>query len=474
MLDNLTTKLSKIVKTMRGQARLTEENTRDMLREVRMALLEADVALPVVRDLTSRIKAKALGEEVVGSLNPGQALVGVVERELTAIIGGDLPEEERSIRLNVQPPAVILMAGLQGAGKTTSAGKLAKWLKETQGKKVLTVSADVYRPAAIEQLKTVSEQAGVDWFASSVGDKPLDIARLALDYAKRHFFDVLIVDTAGRLAIDEAMMQEVSDLAQFLQPAETLFVVDAMVGQDAVNTAKAFNERLALTGIILTKVDGDSRGGAALSVRIVTGKPIKFVGVGEKLTGFEVFNPEQMAGRILGMGDVVALVKQVQQNVNAEEAMKIAQKIKSGSRFDLEDFREQIAQVKNMGSFSSIIDKLPAQFQEAASKVNDKDASRQVRRTEGIINSMTMRERRNPELIKASRKKRIAAGAGVSVQEVNRMLKQFEQTRDMMKRMKKGGMGRLLRSLGGMAGMGGGMPPMGGMGGFGGFGGFRR
>lgn len=471
MLDNLTSKLSKIVKTMRGQARLTEENTRDMLREVRLALLEADVALPVVRDLTARIKAKALGQEVIGSLNPGQALVGVVERELTAVIGGDLPEEARSIRLNVQPPAVILMAGLQGAGKTTSVGKLAKWLKETQNKKVLTVSADVYRPAAIEQLKTVSEQVGVECFPSAVGDKPLDIARLALDYAKRHFFDVLLVDTAGRLAIDEAMMQEVSDLAQFLQPAETLFVVDAMVGQDAVNTAKAFNERLALTGIILTKVDGDSRGGAALSVRIVTGKPIKFVGVGEKLTGFEVFNPEQMAGRILGMGDVVALVKQVQQNVNAEEAMKIAKKIKEGSRFDLEDFRQQIAQVKNMGSFSSIIDKLPAQFQEAASKINDKDASRQVARTEGIINSMTMKERHNPDIIKASRKKRIAAGAGVSVQEVNRMLKQFEQTRDMMKRIKKGGLGRLMRSFGSM---GGGMPPMGGLGGMGGFGGFHR
>lgn len=473
MLDNLTSRLSKIVKTMRGQARLTEENTRDMLREVRLALLEADVALPVVRDLTARIKAKALGEEVVGSLNPGQALVGVVERELTAIIGGDLSPQERSVRFNVQPPAIMMMAGLQGAGKTTSVGKLAKWLTETHKKKVLTVSCDVYRPAAIEQLKAVSAQAGVEFFPSAVGEKPLEIAAKVIDYAKRHFFDVVLVDTAGRLAIDEPMMQEVSELAQFLKPAETLFVVDAMVGQDAINTAKVFNERLALSGIILTKVDGDSRGGAALSVRVVTGKPIKFVGVGEKLDGFEEFNPEQMAGRILGMGDIVALVKDVQKRVDAQEAMKIAQKIKTGSRFDLEDFRAQIAQVNNMGSFSGIIEKLPAQFQEVAGKIKDEDASKSLRHTAGIIDSMTPKERRFPDLIKASRKKRIAAGAGVTVQEVNRVLRQFEQTRDMMKRMKTGGMAKLMRGLGGgFGGMGGGLPPMPGMGG--GFGGFPR
>lgn len=457
MLDTLSSRLSRILKTMRGQARLTEENTRDMAREIRLALLEADVALPVVRDLIARIKAKAMGEEVIGNLNPGQALVGVVERELTSVIGGDLPPEERTIRLNVQPPAVILLAGLQGAGKTTTAGKLAKWLKETQNKKVLTFSADVYRPAAIDQLKTVTEQAGCDFFPSTPEQKPLDIARDAMDWARRHFYDVVIADTAGRLAIDEQMMQEVSDLSAYLKPAETLFVIDAMLGQDAVNTAKAFNERLTLTGIILTKVDGDSRGGAALSVRMVTGKPIKFVGVGEKLTGFEPFNPEQMAGRILGMGDIVALVKDVQKSVDIEQAQKLAQKIKTGERFDLNDFKAQISQMKSIG-VSGLIDKLPAQFQEAAAKVKDKDVNKTIGRTEGIINSMTPKERRNPDLIKASRKRRIAAGAGVSVQEVNKLLKQFEQTREMMKRMQKGGLAKMMRALGNFGGFGGGFP----------------
>ena len=457
MLDTLSSRLSRILKTMRGQARLTEENTRDMVREIRLALLEADVALPVVRDLIARIKAKAMGEEVIGNLNPGQALVGVVERELTSVIGGDLPPEERTIRLNVQPPAVILLAGLQGAGKTTTAGKLAKWLKETQNKKVLTFSADVYRPAAIDQLKTVTEQAGCDFFPSTPEQKPLDIARDAMDWARRHFYDVVIADTAGRLAIDEQMMQEVSDLSAYLKPTETLFVIDAMLGQDAVNTAKAFNERLTLTGIILTKVDGDSRGGAALSVRMVTGKPIKFVGVGEKLTGFEPFNPEQMAGRILGMGDIVALVKDVQKSVDIEQAQKLAQKIKTGERFDLNDFKAQISQMKSIG-VSGLIDKLPAQFQEAAAKVKDKDVNKTIGRTEGIINSMTPKERRNPDLIKASRKRRIAAGAGVSVQEVNKLLKQFEQTREMMKRMQKGGLAKMMRALGNFGGFGGGFP----------------
>lgn len=457
MLDTLSSRLSRILKTMRGQARLTEENTRDMVREIRLALLEADVALPVVRDLIARIKTKAMGEEVIGNLNPGQALVGVVERELTSVIGGDLPPEERTIRLNVQPPAVILLAGLQGAGKTTTAGKLAKWLKETQNKKVLTFSADVYRPAAIDQLKTVTEQAGCDFFPSTPEQKPLDIARDAMDWARRHFYDVVIADTAGRLAIDEQMMQEVSDLSAYLKPAETLFVIDAMLGQDAVNTAKAFNERLTLTGIILTKVDGDSRGGAALSVRMVTGKPIKFVGVGEKLTGFEPFNPEQMAGRILGMGDIVALVKDVQKSVDIEQAQKLAQKIKTGERFDLNDFKAQISQMKSIG-VSGLIDKLPAQFQEAAAKVKDKDVNKTIGRTEGIINSMTPKERRNPDLIKASRKRRIAAGAGVSVQEVNKLLKQFEQTREMMKRMQKGGLAKMMRALGNFGGFGGGFP----------------
>ena len=442
MLDSLSQRLSKIVKTMRGQARLTEENTKDMLREVRIALLEADVALPVVREVLARIKEKAMGEEVVGNLNPGQALVGVVQRELTAIIGGDVPAAERDINLHTQPPAVILLAGLQGAGKTTSAGKLAKYLIETKRKKVLTVSADVYRPAAIEQLKTVTEQA------STVGQKPLEIAAAAIDHARRKFFDVLIVDTAGRLAIDEAMMQEVAELNTFLKPVETLFVIDAMLGQDAVNTAKAFNERLPLTGVVLTKIDGDSRGGAALSVRHVTGKPIKFVGTAEKLTGFDAFDPEAMASRILGMGDIVGLVKDVQKSINIAEAEKLAQKISQGDKFDLNDFRAQLAQMNNMESFSSILEKLPAQFQEAASKVNDEEAKKSVRRTMGIIDSMTPFERRKPDLIKASRKKRIAAGAGVPVQEVNRLLKQFEQTQDMMKRMKRGGLGKMMRALG--------------------------
>ncbi|BBF22533.1 signal recognition particle protein [Sutterella megalosphaeroides] len=460
MFDSLSQRLSKIVKTMRGQARLTEENTRDMLREVRMALLEADVALPVVREVLARIKEKAMGEEVVGNLNPGQALVGVVQRELTAVIGGDLTEEERSLNLRVQPPAVILLAGLQGAGKTTSAGKLAKYLVETMKKKVLTVSADVYRPAAIDQLKTVTEQAGADWFPSTPNEKPLDIAAGAIDHARRRFYDVLIVDTAGRLAIDEAMMREVAELNTFLKPAETLFVIDAMLGQDAVNTAKAFHERLPLTGIILTKTDGDSRGGAALSVRHVTGKPIKFVGSGEKLTGFDAFDPEAMASRILGMGDIVGLVKDVTKSINIAEAEKLATKLKAGDRFDLNDFRAQLAQMGAMDNFSSILEKLPAQFQEMAGKVNDKEVQKQVRRTMGIIDSMTPLERRKPELIKASRKKRIALGAGVPVQEVNRLLKQFEQTQEMMKRMKKGGLSRMMRALGGM-----GLPGMGGFGG---------
>jgi signal recognition particle subunit SRP54 len=432
---------------MRGQARLTEENMQEMLREVRVALLEADVALPVVREFLARIKEKALGEEVVGSLTPGQALVGVVQRELTQLMGGDLAERDRDINLATQPPAVILLAGLQGAGKTTTAGKLARWLKEDRKKKVLAVSTDVYRPAAIEQLKTVAGQAGAEFFPSATGDKPVDIAARALDHAKRHFFDVLIVDTAGRLAIDEEMMQEVAALEARLQPIETLFVVDAMLGQDAVNTAKVFSERLPLTGVILTKLDGDSRGGAALSVRQITGKPIKFVGVGEKLSGFERFQPDGMAGRILGMGDIVALVEDVKKSVDVESAQKLAKRMQSGEKFDLNDFREQIGQMRKMGGLSSMIDKLPAQFAQAASQVNAADSEKQIRRIEGIINSMTPAERAKPELIKASRKRRIATGAGVPVQEVNRMLNQFEQMQAMMKQMRKGGLAKMMRGL---------------------------
>ncbi|TAL83602.1 MAG: signal recognition particle protein [Candidimonas sp.] len=463
MLDNLTQRLSRVVKTMRGQARLTEANTQEMLREVRMALLEADVALPVVRDFVSRVKERALGQEVVGSLNPGQALVGVVHKELTALMGGEQSAQESELSLATQPPAVILMAGLQGAGKTTTTGKLAKWLSEgghvqngrkTGKKKVLVVSADVYRPAAIEQLKTVAGQAQVDFLPSDASQKPEDIARAALEYAKLHHHEVLIVDTAGRLGIDEAMMREIRALHDLLNPIETLFVVDAMQGQDAVNVAKAFADALPLTGVVLTKLDGDARGGAALSVRQVTGKPLKFVGVSEKLDGLEPFYPERMAQRVLGMGDIVSLVEQAHKNVDIAEAQKLAAKIKSGNRFDLNDFRDQLQQVKKMGDMGSLLEKLPAQFAQAASQMQGGQAEKQLRRSEGILNSMTPAERSKPEVLKATRKRRIAAGAGVPVQEVNRLLAQFDQMQGMMKQMKKGGMAKMMRAMGGMKGMG--------------------
>jgi len=443
MFQNLTDRLSRVVKTMRGQARLTEANTADMLREVRLALLEADVALPVIKELITNIKEKALGVEVLDSLNPGQALVSVVQKELVAIMGDPTAGK---LNLAAQPPAIILMAGLQGAGKTTSVGKLAKWLKETQKKKVLTVSCDVYRPAAIAQLKTVTEQAGAEFFPSSENQKPSDIAKDALDWAKRHYHDILIVDTAGRLGIDEAMMQEISSLHQLLNPVETLFVVDAMLGQDAVNTAKAFNETLPLTGVILTKLDGDARGGAALSVRHITGVPIKFAGVAEKLDGLEPFDAERMVSRILGMGDILALVEQAQKNVDIEQAQKLAEKVKKGG-FDLNDFRMQITQMRQMGGMSSLLDKLPAQLAQAAAKTDMNVADKQVRRTQGIIDSMTPQERLKPELLKASRKRRIAAGAGVQVQEVNRVLAQFEQMQTMMKQFKGGKMSRMLTGM---------------------------
>ncbi|SDV49558.1 signal recognition particle protein [Chitinasiproducens palmae] len=450
MLDNLTQRMARVVKTLRGEARLTEANMQDMLREVRLALLEADVALPVVRDFIAKIRDKALGEEVVGSLTPGQALVAVVQRELTALMGGDYDGQAAPLNLSVSPPAIILMAGLQGAGKTTTVGKLARLLRETQKKKVLTVSCDVYRPAAIAQLKTVTEQVGAEFFPSTPDQTPLDIARGAVDWAKRHFHDVLIVDTAGRLGIDEAMMQEITALNQALRPAETLFVVDAMLGQDAINTAKAFNEALPLTGVVLTKLDGDSRGGAALSVRHVTGKPIKFVGVGEKLDGLEVFHPDRMASRILGMGDILALVEDAQRGVDMKAAQKLADKVKKGGDFDLNDFGAQLGQMKKMGGLSTLLDKLPAQFQQAAGNADMSGAEKQLRRMEGIIQSMTPTERAKPDLIKASRKRRIAAGAGVQVQDVNRMLAQFEQMRGMMKKLKGGNLGKMMRGMRGM------------------------
>ncbi|MPV58026.1 signal recognition particle protein [Burkholderia sp. HI2761] len=450
MLDNLTQRMARVVKTLRGEARLTEANTQEMLREVRLALLEADVSLPVVREFIAKVKEKALGEEVISSLSPGQALVGVVQKELTAVIGGDYEGKAAELNLAVTPPAVILMAGLQGAGKTTTVGKLAKLLREKHKKKVLTVSCDVYRPAAIMQLKTVSEQVGADFFPSTPDQKPVDIAVAAVDWAKRHYHDVLIVDTAGRLGIDEAMMQEIAALHGTLKPAETLFVVDAMLGQDAVNTAKAFNDTLPLTGVVLTKLDGDSRGGAALSVRHITGKPIKFVGVAEKLDGLEVFHPDRMANRILGMGDILALVEEAQRGVDVQAAQKLADKVKKGGDFDLNDFRAQISQMKNMGGLSSLMDKLPAQFQQAAAGADMGQAEKSIRRMEGIISSMTPAERAKPEIIKATRKRRIAAGAGVPVQEVNRMLNQYDQMRTMMKKLKGGNMQKMMRGLKGM------------------------
>jgi signal recognition particle subunit SRP54 len=452
MASTLSDRLSKLVKTMRGQARITESNVQDMLREVRMALLEADVALPVVRDFIARVKDKALGTEVAGSLNPGQALVGIVHKELAATMG----EGVSDINLAAQPPAVILMAGLQGAGKTTTTAKLTKHLITKRKKKVLTVSADVYRPAAIEQLKTVTAQAGGEWFPSDPTQKPREIALAALDYAKRHYFDVLLVDTAGRLGIDEALMAEIRELHAALNPVETLFVVDAMQGQDAVNTAKAFKDALPLTGVVLTKLDGDSRGGAALSVRQITGAPIKFAGVSEKIDGLEVFDAERHAGRVLGMGDIVALVEEVQKGVDVEAAQKFADKMKSGGGFDLNDFLSQISQMKKMGGLSSLMDKLPSQLTAKAAGADMDKAERDVRRMEGIINSMTPLERRKPELLKASRKRRIAAGAGVHVQEVNRLLNQFDQMQGMMKKMKGGGLMKMMKRMGGMGGPGGG------------------
>ena len=446
MLDNLTQRLARVMKTLRGEARLTEDNIADALREVRLALLEADVALPAIKALIAAVKEKAVGEEVIGSLSPGQALVGVVHRELTQLMG----EAHNGLNLATQPPAIILMAGLQGAGKTTTVGKLAKLLRETQKKKVLVVSCDVYRPAAIEQLKTVAEQAGVDFFPSLTTDKPVDIARKAVDWAKRHYHDVLFVDTAGRLAIDEAMMKEIAELHAAVDPIETLFVVDAMLGQDAINTAKAFSDALPLTGIILTKLDGDARGGAALSVRHVTGKPIKYAGVGEKLTGIEAFHPERMASRILGMGDVLSLIEDAKKGIDEQQAVEFAKKLKSGKSFDLNDFKNQMSQMRKMGGITSMLDKLPAQFAQAASQMQGGAEDKAVRRIEGIINSMTPLERSKPELLKASRKRRIATGAGVQVQEVNRLLKQFEQTQKMMKQFSKGGITKLMRGMKGM------------------------
>ncbi|HEY2816533.1 MAG TPA: signal recognition particle protein [Casimicrobiaceae bacterium] len=444
MLDNLTERLSRVVKTLRGEARLTDANIQDALREVRLALLEADVALPVVKDFIAAIRDKAQGEEVVGSLTPGQALVGVVARELTALMGG----VGEPLNFATQPPAVVLLAGLQGSGKTTTAAKLARLVKNEQKKKVLLVSTDVYRPAAIEQLKTLAAQVGADFFPSSVGERPVAIAQAALAFARTHYHDVVIVDTAGRLAIDEAMMKEIADLHAAANPIETLFIVDAMQGQDAVNTARAFKEAIPISGVILTKLDGDSRGGAALSVRHVTGAPIKFAGVAEKIDGLEAFHPDRMASRILGMGDVLSLIEEAHRNVDIAEAKKLAKKVKTGKGFDLDDYKAQIAQMRKMGGISAMLDKLPAELARAAQSTTIDE--KKIARIEGIINSMTPLERVKPELIKASRKRRIAAGAGVTVQEVNQLLNQFEQAQKMMKMVAKGGVQKMMRGMRGM------------------------
>ena len=454
MFQNLTDRLSKVVKNLTGQGRLSEENIDATLREVRMALLEADVALPVVKQFIDDIRAKAVGQEVRGSLTPGQALIRVVRDELTALMG----EANVGLSLNREPPAVVLMAGLQGSGKTTSAAKLARRLKDEEGKSVALVSCDVYRPAAIDQLKVLAGEIGVEALPSSADQAPLDIARDALAEARRQFRDVLIVDTAGRLAIDEEMMKEIAALHALLDPAETLFVVDSMTGQDAAATARAFGDALPLTGVILTKADGDARGGAALSVRQVTGAPLKFLGVGEKTDALEPFHPDRMASRILGMGDVLSLIEDVERNVDRDKAEQLARKVQKGKGFDLTDFREQILQMRNMGGMEALMGKLPGMSQlpdQVKGQVNDKEMTKVV----AIIDSMTRQERQFPAVIKASRKKRIAAGSGTQVQDVNKLLKQFMQMQKMMKKMsKKGGMKALMRGMQG-GGMGGGMPP---------------
>jgi signal recognition particle subunit SRP54 len=445
MLDALTQRLSSVVKTLRGHSRLTEDNIQEMLREVRLALLDADAGLPVVKEFVAKVKEKSLGAEVAGSLTPGQALVGIVHQELVSLMGGS----NAALNFATTPPAVILLAGLQGSGKTTSAGKLARLLKKTTKKKVLLVSTDIYRPAAIDQLATLARDLEIELFPSDPSQKPVEIAKSALDWAKRHYHDVLIVDTAGRLGIDEMMMAEVKAIHAAVNPIETLFVVDSMQGQDAVNVARAFNEALPITGIVLTKLDGDSRGGAALSVRHVTGKPIKFVGVSEKMDGLEAFHPERMASRILGMGDIVSLVEEAHARVDAKEAQKLADKFKKGKDFDLEDFKSQLQQMKNMGGIASMADKLPLQLTQMAQSSPELQ-EKALKRTEAIINSMTPQERRKPELLKASRKRRIAAGAGVQVQEVNRLLTQFEQMQKMMKMMRGGNLQKMLRNMKGM------------------------
>ena len=442
MFENLTERLNRTLRNLRGQGRLTEDNIKDALREVRMALLEADVALPVVREFIHRVRERAIGEEVLLSLTPGQVLIKIVHDELIRTMG----EANAELNLRTQPPAVVLMAGLQGSGKTTSVAKLARWLKEHQHKKVLVVSCDVYRPAAIDQLRKLASEVDAAFFPSDPGQEPEAIARQALEHARTHGVDVLIVDTAGRLHVDEEMMREIQRLHTALNPIETLFVVDSMTGQDAANTAQAFNAALPLTGVVLTKTDGDARGGAALSIRQLTGKPIKFLGVGEKTAALEPFFPDRVVSRILGMGDVLSLVEEMEQKVDKEKALKLAKKVQKGKGFDLEDFREQMEQMMNMGGIASLLDKMPG-FNAAAGALKDQAADKEVKRLIAIINSMTPQERQFPDIIKGSRKRRIAAGSGNQIQDVNRLLKQFDQAQRMMKKMKGSGMMKMLRGL---------------------------
>lgn len=454
MFDNLSGRLGQVVKNMTGQGRLTEDNIKDALRDVRMALLEADVALPVVKDFVAKVKERAVGIEVIQSVSPGQAFIKVVHDELIHLMG----DANETLDLAAQPPATVMMAGLQGAGKTTTVGKLAKHLKEREKKKVMVVSCDIYRPAAIKQLETLATQVGVEYFPSDVSQKPADIARAALEQAKKSFMDVLLIDTAGRLHIDQEMMEEIKALHSTVKPTETLFVVDSMTGQDAANTAKAFNDALELTGVVLTKTDGDARGGAALSIREITGKPIKFIGRGEKIEALDPFYPDRMASRILGMGDVLSLVEEAQQKLDMQQAEKMANKLRKGKGFDLEDLRDQLLQLDKLGGMGGLMDKLPGmgQIPEEARKqaMNDKSTKQMV----AIINSMTPQERRFPDIIKGSRKKRIAAGSGTQVQDVNRLLKQHLQMKKMMKKLSGGGLRKMMRGMGGMMG-GGGMPP---------------
>jgi signal recognition particle subunit SRP54 len=458
MFQNLSDRLTRTLRNVTGKSRLTDENISETLREVRMALLEADVALPVVKDFVESVRQRALGQEVSTSLSPGQAFLKIVQAELESVMGG----ANEALNLSTRPPAIILMAGLQGAGKTTSVAKLARLLKERDGKKVTVVSADVYRPAAIRQLETLAGEVGVDFFPSDARQKPVDIATAAREHARVRFSDVLIVDTAGRLAVDEAMMAEIAELERALEPIETLFVVDAMTGQDAANTARAFGEALPLTGVILTKVDADTRGGAALSVRSVTGKPIKFLGVGEKTAALDPFHPDRLASRILGMGDLMSLIEEAEQKVDRDKAERLARKVKKGKKFDLEDFRDQLQQMNNMGGMTSMLEKMPGMggMAQAAQKSLD---DRLFARMEAMINSMTPKERRNPDLIQGSRKRRITRGSGTQVQDLNRLLKQHKQMQKMMKKMKGGGMQKMMRGLGGMMPPGGSGGPGGGL-----------